>query len=314
LRRLAADLPAELGAPVLIVLHVSATGGSVLASILDRASPLHAEAASEGEPLRAGRIYVAPPNCHLLVADGQARLDIGPRENGHRPAVDPLFRTAAETYGEHCCGVVLSGTRDDGTAGLAAIKARGGTTIVQDPEEAAYAGMPSSAMSRVAIDAVLPSDQIAAAVAHLVRHGRLPDGAVGHQPPEDPVPATERVTSLVCPECGGRIAEEVRDGVPVLSCHVGHVYGPDSFVAEQADATERALWTAIRALEDRRATLQRMAEQAIRRGRSRSAAHFARQAVDAGEQAQAVRATLGRFGEGLQRAPDVRGDETERTA
>jgi two-component system chemotaxis response regulator CheB len=292
---------------------VSATAGSILASILDRASPLDCTPGRHGARMEPGHIYVAPPDCHLLVEDGTMALSSGPRENGHRPAVDPLFRSAAEVYGARACGVVLSGTRDDGTAGLAAIKAGGGATIVQDPDDALYPGMPESALAHVSVDAVLPATLIGAALAHLVRDGTFPSGTNGH-PASMPDHSTALPTSLICPECGGSIAEHERDGVTILSCHVGHHYGPESFVAEQADATERALWTAIRALEDRATMLRRMAEQFNRRGVPRSAATFAAQAAQARSEADSLRETITRFASTLRRAPAKDEDATEGAA
>jgi two-component system chemotaxis response regulator CheB len=292
---------------------VSATAGSILASILDRASPLDSTPGRDGEPMERGHIYVAPPDCHLLVEGGAIALSSGPRENGHRPAVDPLFRSAAEAFGPRACGVVLSGTRDDGTAGLAAIKAAGGATIVQDPDDALYPGMPESAMAHVGIDAVLPATRIGAALAQLVSNGSFPPGTKGHPAPM-PDHSTTHPTSLICPECGGSIAEHDQDGVTVLSCHVGHHYGVESFVAEQADATERALWTAIRALEDRATMLRRMAEQFNRRGVPRSAATFAAQAAQAKSGADSLRETIVRFSSTLRRAPAEDEDATEGVA
>ena len=128
-------LPRDLEAAVVVVLHVPPSG-SVLPAILGRASPMPASPAVDGEPLRAGRIYVAPPDQHLMVQDGTLALRHGPRENGHRPAVDPLFMTAATEYGTRTIGVILSGTLDDGAAGLATIKSHGGVAVVQDPDDA----------------------------------------------------------------------------------------------------------------------------------------------------------------------------------
>lgn len=161
LKIFAASLPADLRCPVVIVLHVSATSRSVLPHILDRAGILPATAVREGDALRPGHLYVAPPDCHVLVTGTGLHLSGGPRENGHRPAVDPTMRSAAQAYHARTVGIVLSGTRDDGTAGLAAIQARGGRVLVQDPNEALYAGMPQNALAHLVVDAVLPVAEIA---------------------------------------------------------------------------------------------------------------------------------------------------------
>lgn len=160
LRELAAALPPDLPASVLIVLHLSPGGPGLLPAILNRAGPLPAAHATDGEELRRGRIYVAPPDFHMLVADGRLRLARGPRENLHRPAIDALFRSAAAAWGPRVIGVVLTGALDDGTAGLGAIKRTGGVAVVQDPEEAAYPSMPRSALRNVRVDHCVPLAEI----------------------------------------------------------------------------------------------------------------------------------------------------------
>jgi two-component system, chemotaxis family, protein-glutamate methylesterase/glutaminase len=167
LTNLVRALPGDFGAPVLVVLHIPATGASVLPQILSRAGPLHARHAEDGEPLERGCIYVAPPNCHLLVQQGTATLTRGPLENGVRPAINPLFRTAAAAYGDHAAGVILSGSLDDGALGLFAIKAAGGTTLVQDPEEALYPSMPSNAITYARPDYILSINEIAETLVRL---------------------------------------------------------------------------------------------------------------------------------------------------
>jgi two-component system, chemotaxis family, protein-glutamate methylesterase/glutaminase len=177
LRRVVGDLPADLPAAVCVVLHISPGSPSALAPILQRAGRLPCRAAADGDELEAGQVLVAPPDRHLVVQEGRVRLTLGPRENGHRPSVDALFRSAAEARGGRVIGVVLSGTRDDGAAGLAVIKAHGGGTIVQDPEDALYPGMPASALVRVSVDVVAPSSLIASAISAMVDGGDLPPGA-----------------------------------------------------------------------------------------------------------------------------------------
>jgi len=157
LTQLVRGLPADLPAAVFVVVHVPAHGPSVLPRILSRSGPLPATHPQDGQAIRTGRIYVAPPDYHLLVKNGYVRLTRGPRENKHRPSVDSLFRTAARTYGPRVVGVVLSGVLDDGTAGLAAIKLAGGIAAVQHPDDALYPGMPQSALNNVAVDHALPA-------------------------------------------------------------------------------------------------------------------------------------------------------------
>jgi two-component system chemotaxis response regulator CheB len=296
LKRVVAGLPSDLRAAICIVLHVAPGSPSALASILRRAGELPCQPAGDGDPLRLGEILVAPPDHHLLIEDGRVRLTVGPRENNHRPAVDVLFRSAAAERGSRVIGIVLSGTRDDGTAGLAVIKANGGATIVQDPSEALYSGMPASAVAHVGPDAVLPSNLIADKVVSMVNGESLPpdpprsDSPGGTDPPDKAGPEKGMVT--VCPECGGVLSEDTLGGMTQWRCRIGHRYSPESLADAQADGVEAALWAAVRALEDRCALLERMAEQADSRGAARSARSFRRRARDAVNHADAVRATL----------------------
>jgi two-component system chemotaxis response regulator CheB len=239
------------------------------------------------------------------------RLTVGPRENGHRPAIDVLFRSAAAALEGRVVGVVLSGTRDDGSVGLAVIKASGGATIVQDPKEAMYAGMPASAIANVAVDAIVPSDLVASTIAAMVTGEDPPPGSASDDP--DPAPPHSEQVDAVCPECGGVLTERTEAGVLQWVCRVGHRFSPDTLIDAQADSVEGALWAALRALADRGALLGRTAEQAERRGQHRSSRRFRRQSQAASDQAEIVRHALtGAAGTTLRRASD--GDEDERVA
>jgi two-component system chemotaxis response regulator CheB len=290
LRRVVADLPADIGAAICIVLHIAPESPSALAGILRRAGRLPCRPASDGEPLKLGEILVAPPDRHLIVEDGRVRLTIGPRENNHRPAVDALFRSAAVERGNHVIGVVLSGTRDDGTAGLAMIKSQGGAAIVQDPAEALYPGMPSNALEHVPVDVVVRSDQIGAAIEAMVNGHDLPPGRGPSPGPPDPPESNRSI--LICPECGGVLSERNVAGVDAWECRVGHRYSPETLADAQAEYVEAAMWTAIRALSDRSRLLHRMAERAQHRDQLRSARSFRRRAELADEQAELVRGAL----------------------
>lgn len=286
LKEVVANLPPDLPAAVCVVLHIAPSSPSALAHILGRAGRLPCRPATDGELLESGTILVASPDRHLVVEDGIARLSVGPRENGHRPAVDVLFRSAAEAWHDRVVGVVLSGTRDDGAAGLAAIKACGGAVVVQDPEEALYSGMPANALEQVVADAVVPSAMIAQTVSAMVR------GLDPPAPPEGVQYAADRTggTALtsVCPECGGVLTESDRSSAVQWECHVGHRYSPRSLADAQGDRVEQAMWTAVRMLRDRGALLNRMADHAEARGQPRSARRFRRQAGDASTQAEVV--------------------------
>ena len=298
LRSLVATLPSDFHAALLVVLHVSEAGTSVLPDILRRAGTLPAETALDGEPLLHGRIYVAPPGCHLLVDGGTVRLSRGPRENGHRPAIDPLFRSVADAFGPRAAGVVLSGMLDDGTDGLHRIKQQGGAALVQDPDTALYPGMPQSAASRVAVDALLPLPEIAPALARLA-------GAASNDTGGDPVPDTDpssvparptngHSTRFTCPDCGGVLFEYDAGPVDRFACSVGHAYSLESLVDGQARQVEHALWAAVRILEDRAVLLRRMVRYSHESGRESASTHFGQRAGELTAQAELIRTALER--------------------
>lgn len=302
LRRLTSRLPADLAASVVVVLHIPAYSRSALAAILERSGPLPVTQAQENDPLRAGRILVAPPDHHILIADDRVTLSRGPRENGHRPSVDVLFRSAARAAGPRVIGVVLSGTLDDGTAGLVAIRERGGTSIVQDPSEAAYAGMPTAALEGDSPDAVLPVDEIAALLGRIVgsevdqRAGpvtELMDAEVAMAVPQgDALSAADRPgvpSAFACPDCHGVLFEIDEGGIRRFLCRVGHAWSATSLAAQQTAAVEGALWTALRALEEKAALADRLARSATAHGHPMTASSFAEQALEARESALALR-------------------------
>jgi two-component system chemotaxis response regulator CheB len=306
---LVGSLRADFPHPIVVVLHVSPAGTSVLPAILARSCRLAVAPAADGARLRAGHVYVAPPDSHLLVEDGHIRLSQAPRENGHRPAIDPTMRTAAATHGGATIGIVLSGSRDDGTAGLIAIKAQGGIAIVQDPDEALYPAMPRSAIAHLTPDAVLP---IGAMADWIVRHttsigssGNEPAMAVNehneHAPVagadgsnDPPTSATGKGTRFTCPDCGGVLFERREGDLERFECSVGHVFSIESLSNAQAEALENALWAAVRSLEDRAAMLKRLAARAEASGHQRSAANFERQAEEALDRSRTIREAIER--------------------
>ena len=306
LAQLVRGLPPDLPAAVFVVLHISPDGTSVLPNILNRCGPLPAAHPEDNQAIQHGRIYVAPPNKHLLVKNGHIRLTRGPRENRNRPAVDPLFRTAARWYGPRVVGVVLSGMLDDGTAGLLAIKSRGGTAIVQDPGEAFYAGMPRNAIENVPVDRVLWVFDMAPALVELARQPVFEEGAAPVSEEleiESDIAEFEMATyeqepkigtpsAFSCPECHGALWE-IRDGeLARYRCRTGHAFSPDSLAAAQAEALEEALWTALRALEESAALSRRLRERMAQHGRPRAAARFEDQARTAEERAEVIRQVL----------------------
>jgi two-component system, chemotaxis family, protein-glutamate methylesterase/glutaminase len=291
LTSLVRNLPVSLEAAILVVLHVSPAGTSVLSQILDRAGPLPAVEATDGAPLTRGTIYVAPPDRHVFIEDGAVRLSAGPRENGHRPAIDPMFRSVA-AYGANGVGVILSGTRDDGTRGLARIKAAGGTALVQDPDEALFKPMITSALANVEVDATLP---VAGLARWLADHSR---GGSSMTMDDDPradelVPHDDQhATRYTCPDCGGALWRDDADGVRWFRCSVGHAYSPGSLNEEQSGDVEAALWAAVRLLGDRNTLLGEMASRAEEHGHVRTAATFREQAQDVSHAADTIRGLL----------------------
>ena len=263
LMRIAAGLPAELPASVFIVLHQEPDFASRLPELLSQRGPLRATHALHGEEIVPGRIYIAPPDNHLMLRPGYVHVVRGPKENGHRPAVDALFRTAAMVYGPRVVGVVLTGYLDCGTAGMMSIKARGGLAVVQDPRDAAVPDMPQSVVTHVSVDHVAPLRDIPALIARLVTEpastepARVP-GALMEMEGDEPGLAAE----IVCPMCLGKLTESRLNGFQLFRCHVGHAFSLESIATEQADEVERALWAAVRALEEGASLSRRLASSA----------------------------------------------------
>ena len=310
--QLLGDLSPDLPVAVFVVLHISPEGTSVLPNILNRCrqkryqdGSLRAAHAKDGEAIEHGRIYVAPPNQHLLLKDGYIRLARGPKENSHRPAVDPLFRTAAQVYGRRVVGVVLSGTLDDGTAGLAAVKQQGGVAVVQDPDEALYSGMPTSAIENVDVDHILQVSDIVTILTHLAyKPVESGEKSVSRDMKMESDMAELELTAMqssdcpgtpsafACPECAGVLWELDEGGVLRFRCRTGHAYSVGSLLAEQTEAQEAAMWSALRALEEKASLTERMAIQARDRNQTFSANHFEKQAVDLRQRATLVRQLL----------------------
>lgn len=247
LEELISDLPPNFPAAVFIVVHIPASSISHLPEILERRGSLSASHPPNGHRIRHGHVYVAPPDQHLLINDGHIQLSSGPKENRARPAVNPLFRSAALAYGPRVIGVVLSGSLDDGTAGLWEIKQRGGTTIVQDPMDAQFADMPRNALTNVPIDYVTPSRGMASLLIGLVAQSA--DSATSQQQPSEEEMKNFEPTQLTCPNCRGPISAS-QSGVKEYRCRVGHRYSPQSYLAEQQETQERTLWAAVLALEE----------------------------------------------------------------
>lgn len=246
-------LPARLPATLCVVVHTSPDAPGLLSTVLGRKSLLPVSQALDGKQLQTGHIYVARPDHHLLIESGYLRVTSGPRESRHRPAVDPLFRSAALSHGPRAIGVVLSGALDDGTAGLTAIKNQGGIAIVQDPGDALFPGMPASALRCVPIDYALPAAAIGPLLARLVRTPatqprRTPSStlfedryAQGERTPMDDLAEIGKPTALTCPECHGPLWEVNDRSVLRFRCRTGHAFTAESVMIGQSVAFEDAL-------------------------------------------------------------------------
>jgi two-component system, chemotaxis family, protein-glutamate methylesterase/glutaminase len=310
LRALVAGLPADLPAAVLAVLHVPRSAPSALAAILTRSGPLPARTALDGEPLRRGRIYVAAVDHHLLVQEGRIRITRGPAENGHRPAIDPTFRSAARAYGPRVIGVVLSGARDDGAAGLSAIAEAGGIVVVQEPSDALHPSMPRAALEQVSADHVLPAAAIGPLIAELANTAVDDTGSTVEPLLEAEVAMADEHPGVTtddlgvpaagygCPDCAGALYEMHSSPVPRYRCRVGHAWSPDSLLERHAVALEGALWMALRTLEERRSLSERLASAHAERNRPEVTKRYEALAVEAGLAAHLIRDLISRVGSG----------------
>lgn len=310
LRSFVAALPGSLDAAVCVVLHIPRAGTSALPHILSRAGRLPVRHATDGCRLEAGTIYVAPPNFHVLVTDGRLRLSRGPTENGHRPAVDPLFRSAARAWGSAVVGVVLSGSRDDGAFGLATIVQHGGAGLVQAPDEALYPSMPLQAAELAPTARAMPVAAMGPALVQLV------DAMTGREPvplsgdaqvdAEDAMAAMEDLTAesaggvpagFGCPSCHGALFElPGSHRLPRFRCRVGHAWSAVGLLEEQGEVLEGALWMALRSLEEKAALSRRMADSASSRGSMVTAERYTDVGRDADDAGQVIRQLIEQLG------------------
>jgi two-component system chemotaxis response regulator CheB len=260
LSALVQSLPGDLPATLFVAQHMAPTFSSRLPEVLTSRGAFRAVYPVHGQEIAPQHIYVAPPDMQMFVRNGYIEVTRGPRENGHRPSVDALFRTAARAYGPRVIGVVLTGFLDCGTAGLMSIKARGGLAIVQDPEDAHVPEMPASAIRHVRVDRVAPLATLGQVLTELV------GTAAGPVPSTVPqvISAMEGdvlgvPVDFVCPSCCGALTEATTQGFSQFRCHVGHSFSMQSVVLQQNEEAERALWASVRALEESSSLAQRMA-------------------------------------------------------
>jgi len=290
LQVLAESLPADFPGSLFVVIHVSPFSPHMLPQILSRRGPLLAVQTQDRMAIQHGRIYIAPPDHHLILSSTHVHVVRGPRENLVRPAVDPLFRSAARVFGRRVVGVVLTGNLDDGSAGLVAIKERGGLAVVQDPDEARYPSMPLSALRYVQADYRVRLAELGPLLIRLSRE------ELGSLSAEAPVPAQleaestlmepkspngvaimERIGTLApysCPECYGPMWRMHGNGPPRFRCHVGHGFTAESLQAGQVASRETGLWQLLRTLEEQFALAREISDQARKENQARDAARW----------------------------------------
>jgi two-component system, chemotaxis family, protein-glutamate methylesterase/glutaminase len=306
IRQLCRGLKPDIPAAVCIVIHVGARGANLIASMFDEGCPLPFVTAAEGQKLEAGRAYVAPADRHLLVVDGTLRLGSGPRENLARPAIDPLLRSAGFAFGPRSIGVVLTGTLNDGAAGLADLKRCGGVTVVQNPADAEAPEMPLEALKASEVDYRAPLAELGELLATLAR---LPPGPF-LAPPADieleneialgrPVGAEDIVrladpVALSCPACGGVLSQMRRSPPLRFRCQVGHGYTAETLAAEQEGTLDEAMRVALRIVEERASLTERMAEDARKAGMRYSAHSYETKAKESRRHIEVLRDAIGR--------------------
>ena len=271
-------LPENFAASIHIVQHVSSTKSSGLAVVLNQVGKVKATFARDKEFIEPGRIYIAPPDYHLLLESDRVRVIRGPRENRMRPAIDPLFRSAAVAYNSYATGIILTGMLDDGTAGLQAIKACGGMAIAQDPEEAKYPSMPQNAIDNVAVDRIVSIKEIPAILNQRIQEKPavvtdIPSDLLLEVPiTRDAITAPETMAEIgtpvahSCPSCGGPLWQIGTNSLLYYRCHVGHAFTSSALIEEQSQATEKALWVALRTLEERSRLLKNMSNRYAKHG------------------------------------------------
>jgi two-component system, chemotaxis family, protein-glutamate methylesterase/glutaminase len=306
LKELVARLPADLPATVLVCVHLAPSADSVLPGILSRSGPLPAKRADHGEVYARGTIYVAPPDHHLLVLGERLRVINGPRVNGHRPAIDPMFRAAARQFGPRVIGVILSGVLDDGTAGMVSIKSHGGLVIVQSPSEAIHPAMPTNVIENVRVDHTASASTIGEIIAGATREeidmgtferrnasGTAEDDALTLEGTTDDVPPGPP-SMFTCPECNGALWELSEDSVLRYRCHVGHAWGPETLLATNSEALEEAIWAAYRALRESAMLAKRLSDRALSQGLAAMADKYRLRHVEALQRAELIRNVLAR--------------------
>ena len=304
LKKLAADLPGDLQASIFIVWHMPTDVRGILPDVLNRFGPIRAANAYDKEEIHPNRIYVAPPDRHLLIESDHVRTTKGPRENRFRPAVDPLFRSAAYSHRQRVIGVILSGSLDDGTSGLWTVKHHGGIAIVQDPNDAEFPSMPENALREVEVDHVVPIIAMGGLLASLATEEIEVSEAVMDDEKqlgieikiagednafESGIMQLGELTPYTCPDCHG-VLSQLHDGKrPRFRCHTGHAYSADSLLATVTETIEESMWSAIRGIEESIMLLNHLGEHFSEDGDANLAMLYFQKAREAQERVQTIR-------------------------
>ncbi|MFA6212078.1 MAG: chemotaxis protein CheB [Candidatus Obscuribacterales bacterium] len=298
-------LPDDLPAAVFVVQQTPGHSPSELAKMLNERSKLLVAIPENGETFLPRRVYLAPPNQHLIVKRGTVCLGNGPKENRSRPAIDVLFRTAAHAYDSHVIGVILSGVLNDGTAGMMSIKTHGGTSIVQDPDEAVFDGMPRSAIAFTKVDHILKAAEIGPVLGSLVAQKLQEKGETTTMPEyrdqadvgEVGGPGIDNVapyapSAQTCPSCGGAVWQIQEQSLTLFKCHTGHSYTAELMLEEQSEAVDAAAWKLLRSIDENIHLRKKLATWARTTGRIEEAEFHEMQAVDAEKQSQTFRSLI----------------------
>jgi two-component system chemotaxis response regulator CheB len=301
---IAAAMPADFSGSLFIVAHIGHSP-SQLPGLLSRVGRLPASHPRDREPVRPGQIYVAPPDRHLLVGKDMLRLSRGPREHFTRPAIDPLFRSAAAAYGPRVIGVVLSGGGSDGGAGLDTIKRAGGLAVVLEPGEAIFPDMPRAAAEIVAADYVVPAGEIPDLLVRLSREAAPSARASRPQEPAEPTQVIERPYALTCPECGGALRTAANGAGLQYRCHIGHIFGAAEMLPAQLETLEKALDVAQRVLNERIELARSMIAHATAGGRSHGIRYWQKLQAEAEGHVAAIRRILANAAEEDDRSLDA---------
>jgi two-component system chemotaxis response regulator CheB len=305
LMELMETLPDDFDASIFLVQHVTPYSHSNLPAILNRKSPIQAVHATDGEPIQKRKIYIAPPDHHLLVDEDRILVKKGPKENRFRPSIDALFRSAAYVYGSRVIGVVLSGLLDDGTSGLWTIKRLEGKCIIQEPEEAEFPSMPKSVLEYVDVDHKIPIKELGPLLNRLTKETapekpELSEDELQRLKVEVAIAAHDNAfemgilqlgqfTPLTCPECNGALIQVKEGKFLRFRCHTGHAFSDTSLLAGITKSVEDSLWQTVRGMEEAVILLQQMGKQIDEQGSPHMADKFFRKAEETRQRSKALR-------------------------